>query len=108
MITEVEYLGGGPVTFESFCEKHGLKVVVKERPIGGDGPRHRFYADLRSPEDGCTEVKDGVMLISVHGNGPTVVDAIKDLAPRLLSKRLVVNAYSRNRREIQVPNEWKT
>lgn len=87
-------------TLESFCDKHGLTVSVKERPwsliknFGLD----RFHASIVNAEvarDGC--------LIGVHGNGATEDAALSDYCARVSGERLAINAFRGDRREILVP-----
>lgn len=106
MKIEVERVGGGPVRFSEFVEKHGLKMVVRERRRGQRGPDGEilepFFASLEGVES-----KDGRMLCSDSGDGRTPEEAIGQYAAEIRGKRLVVNATSReNRREFEAPNEW--
>lgn len=87
-------------TLESFCDKHGLTVLVKERPwsLRKNFGLDRFHASIASAEvmrDGC--------LIGVHGNGATEDAALSDYCTRISGERLAVNAFRDSRREILVP-----
>lgn len=84
-------------TLEAFADKHGLTMKVVERPMSV-GSATRFYAFFQG-----AEVKDGCMLISVSGNGPTEEAAIADYGPQISERNLIVDAYSETRREIRVP-----
>lgn len=86
------------MTIEEFAEKHDLVMEVRERPypVGSPG---RYYASFKNSdtmEDGC--------IVGTHGDGPTPEAAIKDYAAELSLKRLVLNAFTKQKRiEINVP-----
>lgn len=83
MKVTVERVGGGPVKFEDFADKHGLAMEVRERASAS--PAARFYASFRG-----VEVSEGCILIGVYGNGRTPEEAIADYAPMLCGKRIRV------------------
>lgn len=86
-------------TLSEFADAHGLRMIVKER--GGDfvrSPDARYYAHF----DGA-EVTNGSVLSGVYGNGCTPDAAIANYIPQISEKRLVIGAYTPERREIQVP-----
>lgn len=91
-IKEIEEL-----TISEFADKHGLEMVVTERRRPKDDPG-RYYATFK----GC-EVKDGGILISAFGDGNTPEKAIQDYIPRIELHRIVLNSFSSNRVEIDVP-----
>lgn len=83
------------MTIEEFAEKHDLTMSVYERT----GPiLPRFYAYFRG-----AEVKEGDILIGISGDGDSEEEAIKDYAKQISTRRLVLGAYTPERREIDVP-----
>ena len=82
-------------TIEQFAEKHGLVMQVRER---GKNAAWRYYAMFKD-----VEITDGHFLISAFGDGHTPEEAIANYWPQLSEKHIVVNAYSRDRREITCP-----
>ena len=101
MNVEIERVGGGPIRFEDFAEKHGLRIKVVERGGNWTGTDGQYYAQF----DGAEEKGVGV-LISGYGDGKTPELAIASYRHRLRGLRLVFGAYTNNRREIQCPTEW--
>ena len=49
------------------------------------------------------EIKDGRMLISAYGQGKTVAQAKANYCLHLRGKRVVVDAMTKTRKEIQLP-----
>lgn len=92
---------GNPTTFEGFIQDNFISLVVTERSKSEHPRLTRFYASIKN----C-EIKDGAFLVSIMGEGNDPESCIKDLADSLLGNTIVKNAYG-NRKEIQVPNEWK-
>lgn len=82
---------------EDFADKHDLTMFVGER-TKEFWPNDRFYAHFKRGE-----IKDSGCLIGVHGNGPSVEEAILDYAKAISGRILVINALTRSRKEIQVP-----
>jgi hypothetical protein len=97
---ELDLVGGGPCTLDEFAERHGLVMEIHERAgVYGDG---RYYAHFKSVE----EMRDG-MLCGTYGNGATPEQAVAAYARKIRGKCLAVKAGSKDRRNIQVPNEFK-
>jgi len=96
----VDRIGGEQVTFADFVARHGLqmKVVERNRSMGAS---LRYYAYLDR-----VETKDGCVLRSEFGDGPTPELAVANYAALLRGKLLVHKAGYEDRREIQAPNEW--
>lgn len=84
-------------TLEDFADKHGLVMVVNERPTSYR-PLKRFYVKFSH-----IEIKDGRCLISPHGNGDTEEEAIADYAQCISECSLVYKAFSEDRKEIRAP-----
>ncbi len=82
---------------ERFAENNGLEMEIHERkkPIGDPS---RYYAHFKNCEE-----KDGGCLRGSFGNGATPEEAIKDYANEINLKTIVIDAFSPNRREIEVP-----
>jgi hypothetical protein len=83
-------------TIEQFASEHGLTMEIGERPLPADSPS-RYYAAFRK----C-EVMERGLLISEFGNGSTKAEAIAAYARRISMRRIVIDAYSKQRREISV------
>jgi hypothetical protein len=73
-------------------------MVVRERPFLPEGDAAKYFASFER-----TEIKNDCVLIGAYGNGATENEAIANYAKRISFCRIVVNAFKRNRREIQVP-----
>lgn len=91
----------GTMDIAEFADRHGLVMMVKERPTDG---RYRFYALFKN-----VELISGGCLISTFGNGATEHEAISDYA-RIISLNLIaVSAFAGSgidlpvRRELRVP-----
>jgi len=96
---EIKYDKIQRMTISEFADMHDLNMVVRERHTGhGDNSLPRFYASFEH-----SEVSDRCMLIGKYGDGDTPEEAIKDYAKEISEKKLVLNAYRKNRVEIQVP-----
>ena len=85
------------IDIKSFAEANALTVVVRERPKDSGDPA-RYYAAF----DRCDTMGDGV-LIGEFGNGATPDEAIAAYARKVSNKRIVVNAHTPQRREMNVP-----
>ena len=85
------------MSIEEFAERYGLTMVVRERNVP-EGSSLRFYAHFK-----YAEIKDGRILIGESGNGATPEDAIDDYAKQIELKHLVVDAFGKNRTEMDVP-----
>lgn len=99
MKTTVARFAGGPCTLEEFADKHGLEMVVRERPATMNLPR--FYASF---ED--VEISRGVTLTSTFGDGASPEEAVRNYARRIAGGRLVVGAGTPQREEFDAPNEF--
>jgi len=84
-------------TIELLASTNDLTMVVCERPVYIGAP-NRYYAYFKN-----AEVQGTGVLISSYGDGATEADAIKAYAREISGKRLVIDAYSMNRKEIDVP-----
>lgn len=85
------------MTLQEFAEKHDLVMEIHERPTALDSTS-RYYAHFKHADiDG-----DGV-LIGAYGNGETEYVAMRDYAKRIELTRLVIDAGTPNRRQINVP-----
>lgn len=85
------------ITIEEFADKNNLVMQVGERATHVTSGS-RYYARFVG-----AEVKDGIMLNGVSGSGMTPKQAIDDYARRISLETLVVDAYTKNRREIKTP-----
>jgi len=85
------------MTIEQFADAHNLVMEVNERRRP-EGDPSRYYAHFEHCEVGG----DG-FLRGAYGNGATPEDAITEYAAAISLKRLVVGAYTPERREIDVP-----
>ena len=88
-----------------FEKEHGLELKVTERPdhLRTYNNLPRYYVSF---ENG--EIRDGRGLIGATGNGNTVDEAIQDYCKEIGTKTLVLNAYSRGRKEIVLPRLFHT
>lgn len=100
---ELKPIGGGTMTAQEFSERHGLKMVVCERPreYWNYREQNRYYARF----DGC-EMKDGAMLVGNIGDGSTPEEAVKAYLDEIRGRTIVKRAYHEDRRDIAVPNEF--
>ena len=74
----------------------GIELVMNER-------NHRlglkkFYVSFPRLES-----MEGSCLISYSGNGETMDEALKDYAEQLSCRRIVIDAYKSERKEIELP-----
>jgi hypothetical protein len=86
------------MTLEQFANKHELVMEIYERPhdITWAEPFYANFVHAELAENGC--------LVGAYGNGYSPEDAIKDYAKRISGKRLVLNAFTNEKRkEILVP-----
>ena len=82
---------------ERFAVEHGLTMEIHERPRP-EGDRGRFYAHFKF----CDVMENGC-LVGMYGDGATDEDAIRNYAARISLRRIALNAYTPERREIEVP-----
>lgn len=89
--------------FDDWLDEHGFEIVVKERSndLVKDMKLLRYYASI----EGIEIMGDGT-LTSIHGNGDTPEIAVEDLALRLNGERIACHAWSDDRQEYDVPDEW--
>ena len=90
-------------TLEAFADQHGLTMEIVERTRTDlarcfDYSKMRFYAGFKG-----VDVSDGCMLIGSVGNGGTEDDALRDYARQISGKKLVIGAFTPERREIWAP-----
>jgi len=85
------------MTLEQFADLHNLQMEVHERGRP-EGDPARYYAHFAH----CEVVGDGV-LISEFGDGSTPEEAIACYAEQITLKRIVIGAYTSERRELSVP-----
>ena len=83
-------------TISEFAEEHDLTLSVHEQR--GPCDYGQFWVHFDD-----AEIKDAGCLLLVHGDGASELEAIADYAAKISSKRLVVNAYGENSREIDAP-----
>lgn len=101
---KIEVGPANQMKLSGFAEKHELTMKLIERTRTDlhhsfPWPDNRWCAYFEN-----AEVKDGRMLIGLHGNGATKRDAMKDYARQISGKLLVINAFStEGRREVYVP-----
>lgn len=99
---KIEMYGIPRSTLEAFAEQHKLTMEVHERNPRdfGSGWKEciRYYTQFKN----C-EIKDGSFLSGTFGNGSTPAEAIDDYAKEISGKRIVLNAYRKDRTEIDVP-----
>lgn len=81
------------MTLTAFARKHDLRIEIHERPVPV-GHYARFYAVLRG-----VEITANGILTSTFGNGADRNEAKRNLARALNLKRLVVGAYTPERKE---------
>lgn len=86
-----------PKTVDAFAVKHDLTMKVVERK---DTSLPRYYAEFEH-----AEVKIGSCLHGYYGNGWTPEEAISDYVDRIQGHTLVINATSKDRKEIFVPTK---
>lgn len=84
------------VTIERFADLHGFDLEVIERR---DPELPRYYAHFVP----SVEIMERGCLVSVSGNGKTIEEATWDYAEKLSLTRIAVEAYTSDRREIDVP-----
>ena len=86
------------MSIQEFADKHKLEMCVTERERPAD-TMMRFYARFKG-----AEVRSGTcMLKGEHGNGPTPEFAMREYAKAISCELLIVDAMSKDRREIRVP-----
>ena len=83
-----------------YSKELGSDLLAVERQINSSTPAgvDRFYVYF---DDG--EVMENGMLLSDHGNGNTINEALKDYANRISGKRLAFYATTQNRIEVVMP-----
>lgn len=85
------------MTLEQFADKHNLIMVVKERETESHS-NMRYCAYFKN-----TEIKEGIFLKGEYGNGHTPEAAIGEYKHKICFRLLVVNAMSKDRKEIKIP-----
>ncbi len=89
-------------TLTEFANEHNLALSIGERTPNDMGKNWKESFMFFASFDNC-EVKDGAMLASVCGNGASHDAAIHDYIIKISDRLLVIDAYTINRHEIQVP-----
>lgn len=99
---EIKKFGAGePELLMEFADRHKLKLEIRER--GADRYKlPRYFASFPNVE----VMRDG-MLSGGAGNGSTPDEAASDYALQLAGRRVAIDAYKPNRREIDVPNDFR-
>ena len=85
-------------TIEAFADKNGLVMEVRERkkPVGDPS---RYYAHFKS-----AQVREGTHgLIGLFANGRTPEEAIAEYASDISLRTLIIDARTKEQREIEVP-----
>jgi len=99
---EIEMLAANRMPLTKFADEHGLTMQIGERTetfyCGTDFENARFYARFKD----C-EVADDHVLRGVYGNGSTPERAMDAYAKAISGQKLVVGAYTAQRREIYAP-----
>lgn len=88
-----------PKTLLGLAERIRQDIEVCERSLNSCLPR--FYTSLRR-----VEVMTRGILSSVLGNGDTPEEAMRDYARQLAGYRVAVNAYTPEREELDIPNDF--
>jgi hypothetical protein len=101
----IKYKPEAPITLEDFANSHGLTMVVTERDPYFWNTSGHFYAHFRSAE--TKKNKTDKFLACSSGNGRNPEEAIENYKREIEGKILILNATSRARKEIQVPDELK-
>ena len=88
------------VDIVDYSNEIGIDVVVEDRGTNrSNHATHRYYARF---ED--SETKESDMLVSTSGDGHTPKEAIRDYCEQISCKKLVINAYGKDKRkEYDVP-----
>jgi hypothetical protein len=83
-----------------FEKEIGYELAVNERPIHGENKSRisRYYVQFEN-----SEVMESDFLVSKHGNGNTIDEALKDYCYRISNCRIAFNAGTNERKEIQFP-----
>lgn len=89
-------------TLSEFADRHGLVMVVNERPPNYVGifATNRYYASFEN-----IEVKDENFLTSTYGDGCIPEYAIMDYCSKIRGKLLVFGAYTDKRKEFWAPEQ---
>ncbi len=110
MRVEQKLFGAGePSTLTEFAEKHDLTLKANERSsslnengkLPSGRPFRRYWVTFDH-----VEIMDQGMLVGAIGDGDTTDEAIKDLAQDLAGKRIAVHARTKQRIELEVPNDF--
>jgi len=91
------------VRLRDFAVEHNLIMETVERSrtfycADKDFENNRWYAHFKG-----VEIDEGFTLLGATGNGPTPAKAIRDYAARISEKKIVIGAYTTERKEIYVP-----
>lgn len=80
-----------------FEKEIGYEMTVNEREVNRN-ELARFYVCFENGES-----MEGGCLVSYHGNGNTIDEALKDYCKKISCRKMVFGAYTDGRREIQFP-----
>jgi len=86
------------ITVQSLAELLGLDLEIKGRADAN--LRESWSASL-----GRSEIKNGGILAGAVGFGVSAQEALVDLCATIAGQRLVIDAYSEDRREFNVPKD---
>lgn len=92
------------VRLQDFAVEHGLVMLTVERSESSycadrDFKNNRWYAHFK----GVEVSENDRFLLSEAGNGPTPAQAVRDYARKISEKKIVIGAYSPERKEVYVP-----
>lgn len=89
------------MTLFQFCDLIDSQLVIYRRPgkLSSRPGNNRYYCKI---ED--AEIKKGIMLGGIYGDGATVRMAAVDYISQIRGKKIILNAMSKTfRREYDVP-----
>jgi hypothetical protein len=84
-----------PTEITDYEKLINCELVVAERD---DPSLPRYYVVFE-----FADIKDGISLVGAHGNGNSIDQALSDYCKRISGNTLVIRAFSKERREILVP-----
>ena len=87
--------GGDEMTIEDYADIVNVYLIIR-RYCNQD---NRYSAEFEN-----AEIKEGGCLAGVYGNGKTATEAVLNYVEQIRGKRIVFDAFGKNRREFDVPN----
>jgi hypothetical protein len=69
--------------------------------------KHPLHTEYFTCEINEAEIEEKERLMSVWGQGSTPEKAIQDYCTKIAGRTLVVNAFTKNRKEFKVPNNLR-